>query len=86
MVQLAHFRSFYIRAQQLIADANELPLEDRALAVDSLLHSLNASSAALDQQWLEVAQRRLDEMKSGKVATVSAQEVFDRIWNCSSCW
>ena len=69
-----------MNAQQLIAEANELPLEDRALVVDSLLHSLNASSADLDQQWLAVAQRRLDEVKSGKVASVSAQEVFGKIW------
>ena len=70
-----------MNAQQLIAEANELPLEDRALVVDSLLHSLNASSADLDQQWLVVSQRRLDEVKSGKVNTVSAQEVFGKIWN-----
>lgn len=37
-----------MNAQQLIAEANELPLENRALVVDSLLHSLNASSADLD--------------------------------------
>lgn len=70
-----------MNAQQLIAEANELPLENRALVVDSLLHSLNASSADLDQQWLALAQRRLDEVKSGKVTTVSAQEVFGKIWN-----
>lgn len=70
-----------MNAQQLIAEANELPLEERALVVDSLLHSLNASSADLDQQWLALAQHRLDEVKSGKVATVSAQDVFGKIWN-----
>ena len=70
-----------MNAQQLIAEANELPLEDRALVVDSLLYSLNASSADLDQQWLAVAKCRLDEVKSGKVTTISAQEVFGKIWN-----
>lgn len=70
-----------MNAQQLIAEANELPLEDRALVVDSLLHSLNASSSDVDQQWLKLAKQRLDEVKSGKVATVSAQEVFGKIWN-----
>lgn len=70
-----------MNAQQLIAEANELPLEERALVVDSLLHSLNASSADLDHQWLALARHRLDEVKSGKVTTVSAQEVFGRIWN-----
>lgn len=70
-----------MNAQQLIAEANELPLEDRALVVDSLLYSLNASSADLDKQWLAVAQRRLDEVQSGKMTTISAQEVFGKIWN-----
>jgi len=70
-----------MNAQQLIAEANELPLEDRALVADSLLHSLNASSADIDQQWLKAAQHRLDELKSGKVTAVSAQDVFAKIWN-----
>ncbi|WP_049631640.1 addiction module protein [Cellvibrio sp. pealriver] len=70
-----------MNAQQLIAEANELPLEDRAMVVDSLLLSLNASSADLDRQWLKAAHYRLDELKSGKATAVPAQEVFAKIWN-----
>ncbi|AQT60816.1 addiction module protein [Cellvibrio sp. PSBB023] len=70
-----------MNAQQLIDEANELPVEDRALLVDSLLHSLNGPSAELDQQWLALAQQRLRDLKSGKVTVVPAQEVFGKLWN-----
>ena len=70
-----------MNAQQLIEEANELPVEDRALVVDSLLHSLNGSSAEIDQQWLSLAQERLQDVSSGRVSAVSAQEVFGKLWN-----
>lgn len=70
-----------MNAQQLIEEANELPVEDRALLVDSLLHSLNGPSAELDQQWLSLAQQRLQDLDAGKVAAVPAQEVFGKLWN-----
>ncbi|WP_039912367.1 addiction module protein [Cellvibrio mixtus] len=70
-----------MNTQQLIAEAIELPVEDRALVVNSLLNSLNPSSGAIDRQWLDVARQRLDEINAGKVIPVPAEAVFAKIWN-----
>jgi putative addiction module component (TIGR02574 family) len=67
--------------KKLIDEAESLPVEERALLVDSLLQTLNQPEAEIDAEWTAVAQRRISEMRSGKVKPVAGQEVFDRIRN-----
>lgn len=65
--------------KDLIEQANSLPVEDRALMVDSLLRSLNPPEAELDREWAEVARERLAELRSGSVEAVPGDQVFRRI-------
>lgn len=65
--------------QELINEAVMLPVEDRARIVDSLLRSLNPPEAEIDAAWAEVASRRFEELRSGKVKGISGQEVFEKI-------
>ena len=53
-----------------------LPVEERALIADSLLRSLNVPDAGVDSKWKEVAKRRHEELRSGKVKPVPGDEVF----------
>jgi len=46
-----------------------------------LLRSLNPPESAWDQQWLDEAQRRLADLRSGRVTAVSGEDVFDRLWS-----
>ncbi len=63
-------------ADQLLS----LPCEDRIFLVDQLLKSLNApSSEDIDQLWAKEAERRLDELESGKVETIPGDQVFNKI-------
>ena len=62
--------------KKLIEEALSLPVEERALIADSLLRSLNAPDAAIDAKWMEVARRRQEELRSGKVKPVTSDEVF----------
>jgi putative addiction module component (TIGR02574 family) len=68
-----------MNAEQLITEACSLPLEQRAQVVERLLQSLSASNAEIDRAWLSLAQRRHDELSSGKVAGIPGNEVFARI-------
>lgn len=63
----------------LINEAVALPLEQRALVVESLLNSLNPADSDIENQWLDVANKRLSEVRSGKVETVDGQAVFDKV-------
>jgi len=70
-----------MKVQDLISEAESLPVEKRALVVDALLRSLNPPEAEIDSKWAEVARRRLDAIGSGRVETVRGDEVFEKIRN-----
>ena len=57
-----------------------LPAEQRAIIADSILRSLNPPDADIDSEWAQVAERRLAELRSGKVKPIPGEEVFARIW------
>ncbi len=64
----------------LISEITSLPVEERALIVESLLQSLNQPECKLDTVWADVAKSRLAEFESGKVEAVDGKQVFDKIW------
>ena len=47
--------------------------------IDSLLRSLNAPDGETDRWWTALAQRRLAEMRGGRVRSVLGDQVFARI-------
>ncbi len=67
------------KVEDIIRDAESLPVEDRAIVVDSLLRTLNAPNPEIDRKWAAVARRRLDELRSGQVKAIPGEEVFARI-------
>lgn len=70
-----------MKTKDLIAEASSLPVEERAMVVDSLLKSLNPPESDIDKKWAAVAKRRLTELRSGEVKGIPGDEVFEKIWN-----
>jgi len=68
-----------MKTVDLIDEVASLPIEERARVVDSLLRSLNTPESAVDSAWLEVAQRRLDQLRAGHVEGIPGEAVFERI-------
>ena len=53
---------------------------ERSQLVESLLLSLDQGDReSIDQEWLETAQRRLEELNSGQVSGIPADQVFERL-------
>ena len=69
-----------MNTKELIDEVVSLPVEARALVVNSLLRSLNQPESNIDRKWAAVAQRRLAEMRSGSVDTIPGDNVFEKIW------
>ena len=67
------------KTADIIRDAESLPVEERAAVVESLLRSLNPPDSAIDRQWLDVAKRRLHELRSGQVEAVPGEQVFAKV-------
>jgi putative addiction module component (TIGR02574 family) len=65
--------------KEIIKEAESLPVEERTVVVDSLLRTLNSPDPEIDRQWAEVAKRRLEELRSGRVKAVPGDRVFARV-------
>ncbi len=63
-----------MNTKELIDEVVSLPMEERALIVDSLLQSLNPSESEIDKKWAAIAKNRLEELRSGSVKAVSGDE------------
>ena len=68
-----------LSAKEIIREAESLPVEDRATIVDCLLRTLNPPDSDVDRKWTKVAQRRLEELRFGRIKPVPGDAVFDRV-------
>jgi putative addiction module component (TIGR02574 family) len=65
--------------KEIIKEAESLPVEERAMVIDSLLRSLNPPSMEIDREWVRVAKRRLAELRSGAVKPIPGDRVFAKV-------
>ncbi len=68
-----------IKTNQLISDVVSLPVEVRTLLVNKLLESLNPSKKEIDELWAKEAERRVEDITTGKVKTIPGDDVFKEI-------
>ncbi len=69
-----------MNTKRLIDEAVSLPVEERALVVDSLLRNLNQPESDIDKKWAKEAKRRLTELRSESVMAIRGEEVFEKVW------
>lgn len=68
-----------MKTNALMDEIISLPMEERARMAEALLQSLNPQDDAVTAAWLTVANRRRNEVASGQVQTIPAEQVFERI-------
>jgi putative addiction module component (TIGR02574 family) len=69
-----------VTTKEIIEEVASLPVEERARVADSILRTLNPPDSKIDRKWAQVAQRRLAELRSGRVKPVPGEQVFAKIW------
>jgi putative addiction module component (TIGR02574 family) len=63
--------------EQLTADAMKLPLRDRVQFAKRLVSTLDDEvESGVEELWFAEADRRLEELRSGKVEGIDADEAF----------
>ena len=67
--------------EQLAADAMKLPVRDRVRLAQQLVSTLDedtetATQKEIEELWFAEAERRLEELRSGTVQGVSADDAF----------
>lgn len=60
----------------MVKTVKSYPVEDRVILVDALLSSLNGISSEIDSLWGEVAERRLEELRTGVEPGIPADVVL----------
>lgn len=65
--------------KRLIEEIESLPVDQRIRVADSVLKSLNPGDQQVEDEWIEEAENRLRDLKSGSVVSVSGEQVFDKI-------
>ena len=66
--------------KEILAEMLLLPIEQRAMLADTLLKSLNTLDAKIDNEWLNLAKARYEEINSTRVNSVNGEDVFNEIW------
>jgi len=66
-----------VNFDDLIKDALSLPPGARAMLADHLLESLDwEQQKEIDAAWAEEAERRMQEIREGKVQTIDGEQVM----------
>lgn len=67
-----------LSTHDIIDHIESLPVEGRAHIIDTLLRSMNQLDPAIDAAWVKTAQQRLEEIQSGRVQGIPAEQVFSK--------
>jgi putative addiction module component (TIGR02574 family) len=69
------------QVSELLEKALALSVQDRGLLIDRLIDSLDDGPAeeGVEAAWDEEIKRRVDDVRSGRVQTISGEEVMNRL-------
>ncbi len=68
-----------MKTEELMSMADSLPVDIKTQLIDKLLNSLNPTSKEINELWKTEAERRVEEIKNGKVKPIPGEEVFTEI-------
>jgi putative addiction module component (TIGR02574 family) len=66
-------------AQLILSEALTWSISDRLALIERILSSFDKDDPAVDPQWLKEAESRLAAYRSGDLAAVDAEQVFDGV-------
>jgi len=67
------------QTMDIMERAEMLPIDMKLELVDRLLESISPSQKEIDELWKIEIERRVEEVRSGKVKTIPGEQVFAEI-------
>jgi len=67
------------KTNELISMVESLPIDIKTTLVEKILNSLHPSQKEIDALWAKEVEKRVKEIKTGKVKTISGDKVFKEI-------
>jgi putative addiction module component (TIGR02574 family) len=67
------------KTDELISMVESLPLDIKTTLVEKILNSLHPSQKEIDALWAKEAEKRVKEIKTGRVKTIRGEDVFREI-------
>ncbi len=67
------------KTKELISMVESLPVDIKTTLVEKILDSLHPSQKEIDALWAKEAEKRVREIKTGKVKTIPGDKVFKEI-------
>ena len=67
------------KTDELISMVESLPVDLKTMLVEKILNSLHPSQKEIDTLWAKEAEKRVNEIKTGKIKTIPGDEVFKEI-------
>ena len=68
-----------LKKDEFISMAESLPIDIKIQLIDILLNSIHPSQKEIDALWAKEAEKRVKEIKTGKVKTIPGENVFKEI-------
>jgi putative addiction module component (TIGR02574 family) len=67
------------KTNELISMVESLPVDIKTKLVEKILNSLYPSQKEIDALWAKEVEKRVKEIKTGKIRTIPGEEVFKEI-------
>lgn len=67
------------KTDELFSRVESLPVDIKTQLVEKILNSLNPSQKEIDALWVKEVERRVKDIRTGKVKTIPGEEIFREI-------
>jgi len=67
------------KTDDLFAIIENMPIDVKTTLIEKILASIQPLQNDVDEEWIEKAEERVSEIKSGNVQLISGDEVFKEI-------
>ena len=67
------------KTNDLFTIIESMPIDVKTALIEKLLNSIHPLQKDVDKEWIEEAEKRINEIKKGNVQLISGDEVFNEI-------